>query len=56
LWYLNLKENPEVQVQIRALPRHLRARGATDAERERYWPPLMRMYRFTASTARPRTG
>jgi deazaflavin-dependent oxidoreductase (nitroreductase family) len=44
LWYLNLKENPEVQVQIRAQRLHLRARDATDAERKRYWPLLIRMY------------
>lgn len=44
LWYLNLKENPEVQVQIRAQRLDLTARDATDAERKRYWPPLIRMY------------
>ena len=44
LWYLNLKENPEVQVQIRAERLNLVARDATDSERDRYWPPLMRMY------------
>jgi hypothetical protein len=36
--------DPEVQVQIRAQRLHLTARDATDAERKRYWPPLMRMY------------
>ncbi|MCV7027894.1 nitroreductase family deazaflavin-dependent oxidoreductase [Mycobacterium sherrisii] len=44
LWYRNLKENPHVQVQIGAEHLQLRARDATDAERARYWPPLMRMY------------
>ncbi|MDD1568890.1 nitroreductase/quinone reductase family protein, partial [Bradyrhizobium sp. WBAH33] len=44
VWYLNLRENPEVRVQIRAQRLELIARDATDAERERYWPPLMRMY------------
>jgi F420H(2)-dependent quinone reductase len=44
LWYLNLKENPDVQVQIRAQRLHLTARDATDAERECYWPPLIRIY------------
>lgn len=39
LWYLNLQENPEVRVQIRAQRLELIARDATDAERERYWPP-----------------
>jgi deazaflavin-dependent oxidoreductase (nitroreductase family) len=44
LWYLNLKENPDVRVQIRAQRLDLVARNATDAERERYWPRLTRMY------------
>jgi len=44
LWYRNLKENPEVRVQIRAQRLDLVARDATDAERERYWPRLTRMY------------
>lgn len=44
LWYRNLKENPDVQVQIRAQHLDMVARDATEAERERYWPPLMRMY------------
>jgi deazaflavin-dependent oxidoreductase (nitroreductase family) len=44
LWYLNLKENPNVRVQIRAQRLDLVARNATDAERERYWPRLTRMY------------
>jgi deazaflavin-dependent oxidoreductase (nitroreductase family) len=44
LWYLNLKEDPDVRVQIRNRHLHLRARDATDAERARYWPKLTRMY------------
>jgi deazaflavin-dependent oxidoreductase (nitroreductase family) len=44
LWYLNLTENPEVQVQIRAERLDLLARDATDSERDRYWPPLIRIY------------
>ncbi len=40
----NLKENPEVRAQIRAQRLDLVARDATEAERDRYWPPLMRMY------------
>lgn len=43
-WYLNLKENPDVRVQIRAQRLDLVARDATDAERERYWPRLTRIY------------
>lgn len=44
LWYRNLKENPEVQVQIRAQRLDLVARDATEPERERYWPRLTRIY------------
>jgi deazaflavin-dependent oxidoreductase (nitroreductase family) len=40
----NVKENPGVRVQIRAERLDLVARDATDAERERYWPPLTWMY------------
>lgn len=43
-WYLNLKDNPEIQVQIRAERLRLVARDATDDEREHYWRALMRMY------------
>jgi deazaflavin-dependent oxidoreductase (nitroreductase family) len=43
-WYLNLKANPAVEVQIRAARLQLSARDATDDERDRYWPPLIRMY------------
>ena len=51
-WYLNLKANPAVEVQIRAERLELSARDATDVgvppacggERDRYWPPLIRMY------------
>jgi F420H(2)-dependent quinone reductase len=43
-WYLNLKEDPEVRVQIVGRRLDLVARDATDAERERYWARLTRMY------------
>jgi F420H(2)-dependent quinone reductase len=43
-WYLNLQENPTVEVQIRAERLQLSARDATDEERGCYWPSLMRMY------------
>jgi deazaflavin-dependent oxidoreductase (nitroreductase family) len=44
VWYLNLKANPEVEVQIRGEHLPLVARDASDEERKRYWPPLIRMY------------
>jgi deazaflavin-dependent oxidoreductase (nitroreductase family) len=43
-WYLNLKANPEVQVQIGGEQLRLNARDATGQERKRYWPPLIKMY------------
>jgi deazaflavin-dependent oxidoreductase (nitroreductase family) len=44
LWYLNLKANPKVHLQIRHEQLDMTARDATDEERRRYWPPLIRMY------------
>ena len=43
-WYRNLKANPNVAVQIRGDRRDLVARDATDEERARYWPRLIRIY------------
>jgi deazaflavin-dependent oxidoreductase (nitroreductase family) len=43
-WYLNLESNPEVHVQIGSRHLDLRARDATEDERKRYWPRLIRMY------------
>ena len=44
MWYLNLRANPEVQVQIKKELLDLTARDATDEERARYWPQLVKMY------------
>jgi deazaflavin-dependent oxidoreductase (nitroreductase family) len=44
MWYLNLKANPEVSVQIKDEVLHLIARDATEAERAQYWPRLVQMY------------
>lgn len=43
-WYLNLQSNPRVHVQIRGDHLDLIARDATDEERKRLWPKLIRMY------------
>jgi deazaflavin-dependent oxidoreductase (nitroreductase family) len=38
-WFLNLSENPDVEVRVQGKPTHgMRARVATAAERERLWP------------------
>jgi deazaflavin-dependent oxidoreductase (nitroreductase family) len=44
MWYLNLKADPKVKVQIKDEVLHLTARGATDDERALYWPELVEMY------------
>ncbi|ULE35150.1 nitroreductase family deazaflavin-dependent oxidoreductase [Mycobacterium sp. IDR2000157661] len=44
LWYRNLKANPQVHLQIRGEHMDMKARDATDEERKRYWPKLIRMY------------
>jgi F420H(2)-dependent quinone reductase len=44
MWYVNLKANPKVQVQIKKETLDLQARDATDEEREKYWRQLVDMY------------
>ena len=44
MWYLNLKANPKVQVQIKKEILDLTARDATEDERAKYWPRLVEMY------------
>ena len=44
LWYLNLKANPKVSVQIKDEVLQLQARDATEEERAEYWPKLDAMY------------
>jgi F420H(2)-dependent quinone reductase len=44
LWYLNLKANPKVSVQIKDETLSLTARDASEAERKQYWPKMVAMY------------
>jgi deazaflavin-dependent oxidoreductase (nitroreductase family) len=44
MWYLNIKANPKVSVQIQDEVLDLRARDAIEEERQRYWPKLVAMY------------
>jgi deazaflavin-dependent oxidoreductase (nitroreductase family) len=44
MWYLNLKADPQVSVQIKDEVLQLRARDASDEERAKYWPQLVKMY------------
>jgi len=43
-WYLNLRANPQAQVQLGAQTRQVKARDATVEERERLWPHLVTHY------------
>ncbi|KDE99340.1 cytochrome C [Mycolicibacterium aromaticivorans JS19b1 = JCM 16368] len=43
-WYLNLKADPKVEVQVRGTVREMTARDATDDERRVYWRQLTRIY------------
>ncbi len=43
-WWLNLKANPVAQIQIKRSGNQVRAREATEMERDRLWPLLVGMY------------
>ena len=43
-WYLNIKADPRVRVQVRHEVMDLLARDATDDERRLYWRKLTRIY------------
>ncbi len=44
LWYLNLVENPEVELQVGADKFSARARTATGAEKARLWPLMSNIF------------
>jgi deazaflavin-dependent oxidoreductase (nitroreductase family) len=43
-WFHNLKANPDTTIQIGSLVRYVRARVATDAERDRLWAEFVAFY------------
>jgi F420H(2)-dependent quinone reductase len=43
-WFHNLKANPDTTIQIGSEVRDVRARVATDAERDRLWPEFRSFY------------
>jgi len=52
-WFLNLREHPEVTVAFGGQPkRPMRARVATDAERDALWPKITSSYRNYAGYQR----
>ncbi|WAM17560.1 nitroreductase family deazaflavin-dependent oxidoreductase [Rhodococcus sp. JS3073] len=44
MWYLNLRANPEVTVQVKSRVRPMTAHVAHPEERARLWPRLVDMY------------
>ncbi|MEV0947625.1 nitroreductase family deazaflavin-dependent oxidoreductase [Rhodococcus sp. NPDC049939] len=44
MWFLNLRANPEVTIQVRSQVRPMTARVAAPDERARLWPQLVDMY------------
>lgn len=51
-WWRNLQAAPESTVEIGRRAVHVRARLATDAERERLWPELVKRHATYADYAR----
>lgn len=45
-WWLNLKAHPEASIQVGREEIAVKAREATDAERERLWSKLEQTYRY----------
>ena len=43
-WFLNLRENPDVRLQIGSKDRPMRARVASPEEREQLWPRIVAAY------------
>lgn len=43
-WFHNLKANPDTRIQIGSMMREVRARVATDEERDRLWPKFVAFY------------
>jgi deazaflavin-dependent oxidoreductase (nitroreductase family) len=48
-WFLNLRDNPDVEVTLNGETREMSARVATAEERARLWPRVIEKYRGYAS-------
>ena len=44
MWFLNLRANPDCEVEIGRDKTRMRARTATAAEKKKYWPQLVKVY------------
>jgi deazaflavin-dependent oxidoreductase (nitroreductase family) len=52
VWYLNLRDNPEVEVTMLGATRRMRARTASKREKEMLWPRVTASYRGYAQYQR----
>ena len=43
-WYLNLRDNPQVEIEVGSDKRRMTARIASPEEKARLWPGLVKMY------------
>ena len=43
-WFLNLRDNPDVEVTMGGHHRHMRARVATPEEKDGLWPRIVEVY------------
>ena len=44
-WFLNLRDNPDVELEMRGKKRPMRARVASGAEKETLWPEVTSAYK-----------
>ena len=51
-WFLNLRDNPDVEVTMRGSTRKMRARVASSDEKDRLWPKVIAKYRGYAAYQR----
>jgi deazaflavin-dependent oxidoreductase (nitroreductase family) len=51
-WFLNLRDNPDVEVKFRGRSKHMHARIASSEEKEALWPRVTKAYRGYAGYQR----
>lgn len=51
-WFLNLRENPDVEITMRGRTQKMRARIASEDEKARMWPRITETYRGYSSYQR----
>lgn len=44
VWYYNIKANPDIDIMVRGVTTHMRARQLTPDEKREAWPKLLALY------------